>query len=67
MKEQEFLVDGMIMIVVPGDRYLPIGPYGQDDRVRFDEDLSKLAADDDFLVSAVMDNHTGAAVGEPHP
>jgi hypothetical protein len=67
MKEQEFLVDGMIMIVVPGARYLPIGPYGQADRVRFDEDLSKLADDDDFLVSAVMDNHTGAAVGEPHP
>ena len=55
------------MIVVPGARYLPIGPYGQADRVRFDEDLSKLADDDDFLVSAVMDNHTGAAVGEPHP
>lgn len=44
--------------------YLPIGPYTQDEREIFDQDLSTLANDGNVIVSAVIDNHKGIAVGE---
>lgn len=44
--------------------YLPIGPYAKDDRKKFDEEVSKLADDDNFMFSAVINNNTGIAVGE---